>query len=147
MKPITGEIFVDAPVEDVFDFVADESNEPRYNPNMLRAEKLTPGPVGVGTRFAVIMRGRSRTALTIECTGFNRPQTLSSLSRTAGMEIEGELTFVPEGNGTSLRWLWTLRPQGALRALTPLIRALGNRQEQANWSALKSYLEAAPRRA
>ena len=29
------------PVEEVFDFVADERNEPRYNPRMLRAEKLT----------------------------------------------------------------------------------------------------------
>jgi hypothetical protein len=147
VRPITGEIFVNAPVEEVFDFVADERNEPLYNANMLRAEKLTPGPVGIGTQFAAVMRGRGRTALTIECTGFNRPQALASLSRTAGMEIEGQLTFVPEGNGTRLRWVWRLHPQGALRVLTPLIRAMGNHQERANWSALKSYLEAARRTA
>ena len=147
MKPITGEIFVGAPVEEVFDFVADECNEPLYNPNMLRAEKLNPGPVGVGTRFSAVMRGRRHTTLTIEWTGFNRPQTLSSLSRTTGMEIEGELTFVPEGNGTRLRWVWRVHPQDALRLLTPVIRAMGNRQERANWSALKGYLEAARRTA
>ena len=147
MRPITGEIFVRAPVEEVFDFVADESNEPLYNTNMLRAEKLTPGPIGVGTRFAAVMKGRSPTALTIEYTGLNRPRTLSSRSRTAGMEIEGELTFVPEGNGTRLRWVWRLHPYGALRFLIPLVRAIGSRQERANWSGLKSYLEAAPKTA
>jgi hypothetical protein len=147
VRPITGEIFIDAPVEEVFDFVADEGNEPLYNPNMLRAGKLTPGPVGAGTRFAAVMRGRRRTTLAIEYTGFNRPRTLRSRSRTAGMEIEGELTFVPEGNGTWLRWVWRVHPQGALRLLTPLIRAMRNRQERAHWSALKGYLESARRTA
>jgi hypothetical protein len=27
----------------VFDYVADQSNEPAYNPQMVRAEKATPG--------------------------------------------------------------------------------------------------------
>ena len=39
------------PPEAVFDFVADERNEPRFNPQMLRAEQLSPGPIGLGTRF------------------------------------------------------------------------------------------------
>jgi hypothetical protein len=30
----------------VFDFVADERNEPRYNPRMLLAEKISSGPRG-----------------------------------------------------------------------------------------------------
>jgi hypothetical protein len=35
------------PVEDTFDSVADERDVPPYNPHMLRAEKLTPGPIGL----------------------------------------------------------------------------------------------------
>ena len=35
----------------MFDFVADERNEPRYNPRIRQAEKLSPGPIGGGTRF------------------------------------------------------------------------------------------------
>jgi hypothetical protein len=42
----------------VFDFVADERNEPRYNPRICRAEKLSPGPVGRGTlRFDPVANG------------------------------------------------------------------------------------------
>ena len=38
--------------EEVFDFVADERNEPIYNPNILVSEKVTAGPIGAGSRFA-----------------------------------------------------------------------------------------------
>jgi hypothetical protein len=48
MVKIQGTTVVARPVEDVFDFVADERNEPKYNPRMVRAEKMTPGPVAKG---------------------------------------------------------------------------------------------------
>jgi hypothetical protein len=44
MVKIDGSTVIARPVEDVFDFVADERNEPKYNPRMIRAEKVTPGP-------------------------------------------------------------------------------------------------------
>lgn len=144
MKPIIGEIVIAAPIEAVFDFVADERNEPLYNPNMLQVEKLTPGPVGPGTRYAAVMKGRRRTRVTIECTGFNRPRSLKSHSQTAGMDITGELTFAPQGNSCRLRWVWRLEPHGPLRLLGPLVWSVGNRQERANWMALKKYLELRP---
>jgi hypothetical protein len=43
MAMIEGEILIDRPVDVVFDYVADQSNEPQYNPQMVRAEKITPG--------------------------------------------------------------------------------------------------------
>jgi hypothetical protein len=50
--------------------VADERNEPSFNPKMLSAEKLSSGPVGLGTRFrAVMLTGRRRAEMTIEITG------------------------------------------------------------------------------
>jgi hypothetical protein len=32
---VAGEIIINRPIEIVFDFVADESNEPHYNPSQL----------------------------------------------------------------------------------------------------------------
>lgn len=49
MARIEGEIVIGRPVDVVFDYVADQSNEPQYNPRMVRAEKITAGPVGKGT--------------------------------------------------------------------------------------------------
>jgi hypothetical protein len=48
MAKIEGEILIGRPVEAVFDFVADQRNEPQYNPRMVRAAKITDGPVGTG---------------------------------------------------------------------------------------------------
>ncbi|HEX5383825.1 MAG TPA: SRPBCC family protein [Propionibacteriaceae bacterium] len=53
MGRISGEILIKRQVEQVFDYVADQRNEPIYNPRMLHSEKITDGPVGVGTRFRV----------------------------------------------------------------------------------------------
>ena len=51
MAPVEGEIIINRPVQEVFDFVADERNEPRYNPRMLSVEQISDGPIGAGTRF------------------------------------------------------------------------------------------------
>jgi hypothetical protein len=36
MARVSGEIRIERPVEEVFDFVADQRNEPIYNPRMLQ---------------------------------------------------------------------------------------------------------------
>jgi hypothetical protein len=41
MARVSGEILIERPVEEVFDFVADQRNEPIYNPRMLQSEKIT----------------------------------------------------------------------------------------------------------
>ncbi len=51
MVRVDGEIVINRPVEEVFDFVADEGNEPRYNARMRRAEKISEGPIDLGTRY------------------------------------------------------------------------------------------------
>jgi hypothetical protein len=69
MARIEGDVVINRPVEEVFDFVADQRNEPRYNPRMLRAEKISPGPIGLGTRFRAETRTmRGSAEMTIECT-------------------------------------------------------------------------------
>lgn len=40
----------------VFSFVSDLENEPRYWPTVERIERLTPGPIGPGTRFSAHVR-------------------------------------------------------------------------------------------
>ena len=71
MIEVTGEIVIDRPAEEVFDFVANQENEPQYNPKMRVAKKMTDGPIGVGTLFRAEMTGRGRVvAMTIELTEF-----------------------------------------------------------------------------
>ncbi len=62
MAQFEGEIVIERPVEEVFDFVADERNEPRYNPRMLLAEKISSGPIALGARFRAQIRSVRRPA-------------------------------------------------------------------------------------
>lgn len=146
MSDVKGEIVIARPVEEVFDFVADERNEPAYNPRMTRAEQVTDGPVGVGTRFVTTVRAlRKPIDVHVEYTAYDRPRLLSSVSRMAAGEVHGTLTFEPDLAGTRMRWHWQLRPRRAARLLTPLFVVLGTRQEKAVWEGLKRHLEAARR--
>lgn len=94
MARIDGELVINRPVTEVFDFVADERNEPRYNPGIRRAEKLSPGPIGRGTRFlAEAATGRRTSRITIEYTAFERPGRLASSIHMAAADIAGTLRF------------------------------------------------------
>jgi hypothetical protein len=67
---VEGDIIIKRPVEEVFDFCADERNEPRYNPWMTHAEQTSSGPIGLGSRFHAELRTMGRkVAMTIEWTG------------------------------------------------------------------------------
>ncbi len=146
MFRVEGEIRIERPVDVVFDFVADESNEPLYNPRMQSAERITPAPIGVGTRFRCVMRGGGGDALMIiEYTAFDRPRMLASRTRMASTDIAGALTFHPEGEtATRMAWSWRVEPQGVLAMLQPLLALVGRRQERAIWEGLKRVIEAQP---
>jgi hypothetical protein len=140
---IHGEITIDRDVADVFDFVANECNEPAYNPEMLSAEKATDGPIGRGSQFRAVMRsGRRELPMVIAFTTFERPQRLGSHSEMGGMSIDGELTFEPVGDSTLMRWEWQINTKGAMRLLSPVVRWIGRRQEARIWASLKQHLEA-----
>ena len=142
MARIVGEIIIGGPAEAVFDFVADQRNEPRYNPRMIRADKVSDGSVGKGTVFRSAARFMGRTAeMRSELTGYDRPGRLASRTTTEQADIGGTLTFDSVPGGTRMRWSWTVRPKGAARVPALVISWIGRRQEQAIWASMKRYLE------
>jgi polyketide cyclase/dehydrase/lipid transport protein len=142
MARVEGEIAIGRPVEEVFDFVADERHEPRYNQRMVRAEQISEGPIGEGTRFHTELRAMGRAMpMVVEFTGYERPARLASVTRSSMMETEGALTFEAVHGGTRMRWSWEVRPRGAMRLMAPLVGVLGRRQEREVWGHLKRLLE------
>ena len=126
MARIAGELVINRPVDEVFDFVADERNEPRYNPRIRRAEKLSPGPIGRGTRFRAEAVTLGRTVgMTSEYTVYERPKRLGSSVHMAAADILGTLGFDPVPDGTRMSWSWEMRLRGLYRLLTPHRRRRG----------------------
>jgi carbon monoxide dehydrogenase subunit G len=142
MVRIEGEILINRPTEEVFDFVADERNEPHYNPHMRHAERISDGPIGLGTRFRAEIVSMGRTVeMIIEFTGYDRPRRLASSTHMSSMDTHGGLTFDPVPEGTRMRWTWDVEPRGILRLMRPLVAWMGRRQEQRIWTSLKHLLE------
>ena len=95
MAHITGHVRIAAPLEQVFDTVADSRNEPTFNPAMTDVELLTPAPIGLGTRFLAHM-GKAKMEMVVELTEFERPHRLGSLTTSSTMETSGALTLTAE---------------------------------------------------
>jgi len=143
MAHVEGEIVINRSVEDVFDFVADQRNELQYNPEMVRSEMISDGPIGVGTQFRAESKSRGGILeMTIEFTTFDRPRKIAEVARLQSMDIRGMLTFDSVSEGTRMRWVWDLEPHGALKLMTPLVALMGRRQERAIWTGLKQLMEA-----
>ena len=142
MVHIVGDVIISAPLEDVFDMVADARNEPTYNPRIVRAEKTSVGQVGRGTTFSVEPRGAGRLGeMTVEILVYDRPHLLRTYVRSSSFEVAGLVTFTAGPDGTRLGWDWDMRMLGHLRLLTPVLRVVGPRWERRNWIDLKRYME------
>ncbi len=146
MAHICGEVMIDAPIEEVFDLVADERIEPRYNPRIVRAEKLSEGPVGMGARFVAQPKGMgAKGRMTLEIVEYDRPHRLHNIVRSSYMQVDGTLTFEEADGGTRLRWDWDMGLVGPMRVLSPVLALIGPRWERRNWAGLKQYMESGRR--
>ena len=140
MVHICGNVRIAAPLERVFDTVADSRNEPSFNPAMTDVELVTAPPVRAGTTFLAYL-GRSRTEMLVEVTEYERPHRLGSRTVSSMMDTTGALTLAAEGEDTVMSWDWQVRPKGWIRAIGPLFVLLGGRMERKTWTGLKQKLE------
>ncbi len=146
MVRIAGSTVIARSPEAVFDCVADERNEPKYNPRMLSVESFTPGAIGPGTRWAATIESRGCPAG--NDAGSHRLPAAAAPGLHHGhgdCRGPGVVRFEPHPVGTRLSWSWVLRPKGVMKVLTPLIARLGRRQEEEIWAGLKQYLGARTR--
>jgi uncharacterized protein YndB with AHSA1/START domain len=85
--------------EDVFDYLTDITREFEWNPRTRRAKKLTPGEIGVGTRFdAEWIKGNP---MIVEYVTFERPTAWTSIARSRRLDVRagGRIT----GNSSASR--------------------------------------------
>ena len=142
MAHISGEVTIAAPIDEVFDTVADERNEPRYNPRIVRVEKVSEGPVGRGTRFVAEPKSvGAKGEMTLEVLEYDRPHRLHNVVRSSYMQVNGTLSFDEVDGGTRLRWDWDMGLVGPMRLLSPVLAVIGPSWERRNWVGLKRYME------
>jgi uncharacterized protein YndB with AHSA1/START domain len=91
-------VLIDRPIQEVFAFLADGENDPKFSPRVLEIAKTTDGPPGVGTVYASTVRDAGvKTKGEYKLTEFGPP------TRIRWAEMSKNLVTVPEG-GYDLAW-------------------------------------------
>jgi uncharacterized protein YndB with AHSA1/START domain len=117
---VEAEVDIDRPPEDVFDYCSDHRHEPEWNPMMKRIEKLTDGPIGAGTRYAVeFVKGPP---MVMECTRYERPATWSLTGDSPALTASGGWRVLPTADGAHLAVRVEMELHGRLRLAAPLLR-------------------------
>jgi uncharacterized protein YndB with AHSA1/START domain len=136
---VEAEVDIDRSPEDVFDYCSDHAREPEWNPMMKRIERITDGPIGVGTRYSTqFARGP---AMEMECTRYERPTHWSVVGESAAMKVGGENKITPTARGAHLAMRMEIEPRGSLRWAMPLMRRRLDTQFQRDLENIKAILE------
>jgi hypothetical protein len=126
--------------EDVFDYCVDLTREPEWNPKARRVEKLTDGPIGLGTRYEAEFLKDSPT--TIEFVRYERPVAWESVGRSRRLDAKSEGRVSATEHGARLVMRMELRLKGTLRLLLPILGRFMHKQQERNLAAIKAALEA-----
>jgi hypothetical protein len=104
---------------------SDFARAPERIKAITKVEMLTPGPVGVGTRFR---EWRDRQAMDMEVTAWSPPRSYSLRGYAMGTEFMSEIRCVPDGGaGTRLEMEIRMRPRTVGAKLFSPVLALTSR--------------------
>ena len=136
---------IDRPVAEVFAFLADGENDPKFSPRVLEIAKTTDGPPGVGTVYkSTVKDAGMKTKREFELTEFEPPTKIRWAERSKNLVTapEGGYDLAPEGSGTRLRVHNVLEGHGFGKLIAPL--ALRQAQKGADdfAAAIKRAVEA-----
>jgi len=133
------ESLIRRPPEDVFDFCSDLRSELQWNPKVKYVEKLTDGPVGVGTRYRAQWSNSGPTA--VEVVQFDRPRMWETTATARGMSIRFQGTVADAAPGARYTAYLELQPKRLARLVAPLALLAMRRQDQKNMHRIREALE------
>jgi uncharacterized protein YndB with AHSA1/START domain len=124
---IEHQVNIDRPIEEVFDFLADGANNPRWQPPVI-ATTQTSGPLDLGTKFDQTMRHPLgfKVSANYQIVSYEPPRELA-LQTISGGPIRPtqryELTANTDG-ATTLRTIIEYHLQGLMQIALPVLALL-----------------------
>src|SRR3954470_19052237 len=118
-----GSAVIDRPIEEVFAFLADGENDPKFSPRVLEIAKTTDGPPGAGTVYASTVKDAGmKTQREFKLTEFAPPTRIrwAEQSKNLVTAPEGGYDLQPEGSGTRVTVYNVLEGHGPGKLIAPL---------------------------
>lgn len=96
-------MIIERPIEDIFAFVSDFENMPRWNDFVLKTVKLSDGPVGQGTLYRQVYKSHEQKYQIIEYEP-NHRVTVRTLPPAPLWQMRLTLEMTPEGTKLIDEW-------------------------------------------
>jgi uncharacterized membrane protein len=135
-------ILIDRPVEDVFAFISNPMNLPKWQSMVAKVEPAASGPIGAGSKFKIQseLMGRKIDGV-MEITDFVLPEKFGFKNVAGPVEIKALASFKPVGTGTRLNFNGQGEPGGFFKLAEGMLARQVKSQMEDNLKRLKSVLE------
>ncbi len=140
-----GSTVIDRPIEEVFAFLADGENDPKFSPRVVEIAKTTDGPPGVGTVYASTVKDAGmKTKREFRLTEFEPPTRIrwSEISKNIVTAPEGGYDLSREGEGTRVTIHNVLEGHGPGKLIAPLALRSARKGADDFAAAIKRAVEA-----
>jgi hypothetical protein len=144
---VESSVTISRPIGDIFALASDPDRDLEWGTLMVESAKLSPGPVGIGSRFqqtAVFMG--IRVAVRLEVTAYE-PFTLMSYRVDHPVVGDHRRVLEETPEGTRLTFQIRLEPPRQFQLGAVIMRRGVKRQMEADLGQIKEMMESAPRSA
>lgn len=108
--------------EEVFHYLADFSTTEEWDPGIVRAERTSDGPIGVGSTFHLISNFRGREVpVDYEITEYDAPHRFVIVGRNKNFTGIDEIAVSPAGEGTRVDYTADFQMKGLAKLFEPFL--------------------------
>ena len=127
--------------QEVFEFLADPANDPKWRESAVSSEWMTEGPIKVGSRLKSVdkLMGR-KIESTSEVTVYDPPNKYGLKTLGGLVPFEFTMTLEPEGDGTRLTMEGQAEVGGFFKVAEGLVRRQLEKQLEADFAGQKRVL-------
>ena len=141
MPRASSEIVIDRPRDDVFAFLADPENDPRWRRGVLELKRVSGD--GIGARYAQAVKGPGgrRISADIEITELTPGQAIAFRTVTGPVRPRGRYLLDAADGGTRVRFELEADVNGLKRLIAPMVQKT-MKSEVSQLDSLKRVIEA-----
>ncbi|MFQ5961447.1 MAG: SRPBCC family protein [Candidatus Methylomirabilales bacterium] len=129
---------IDKPVGEVWAFLADMRHAPKWMTGVEDMRQLTPGSVGLGTRFRFVARGAQRET---EITAWEPEKRIALTSTQGGITATYEYSVLGRGDTTEVELNAVCRAKGPWKIIHPIIVVLMRKSDSGHLVRLKNAIQ------
>lgn len=135
-------VLIHRPQQEVFDYVTDLANDPKWQSSIESVERTTDGPIGAGSTWHYVTKFLGRKAESdIQMTSYDPPHGVSVKSIGGPVPFENTYKFEAQEGGTLLIVSGQAELGGFFKIAEGLAGKQIEKQIEADGAALKKLLE------